>query len=202
MTPQPPHDSFKTRASIFIRLNAEKGEQELAWEQFHIQYAPIIAGFARNIGVRSTDIDDVVQDVLTGFFAAAPKFAYDRARGTFRGYLKTCTWRVFQDRLGKEARMGGRTLADIDPSELQVEAIWNDVWETEKLHRAMESVRLQYQKRADSRRTFEIFEAYAILERPLKEVAEEFGVSTDTVHQAKSRISRAIKSAMDEDERG
>ena len=92
MPPEAQHSGYTTRASIFLRLQSDDAQlRELSWQQFHDRYAPVIAGFARNAGLRGDAIQDVIQDVLTGFFQAAPKFQYDPGKGRFRGYLKKAT---------------------------------------------------------------------------------------------------------------
>src|SRR5690349_1099303 len=81
-----------TRATLLIRLNGGRPEREVAWAEFHELYAPVISGFARRMGARAQEVDDLVQEVLKAFFCATPEFAYDPAKGRFRGYLKTCVW--------------------------------------------------------------------------------------------------------------
>lgn len=193
-----PHPQSVTAKSLFIRLKDGAPSREIAWEQFVERYSPIIAAFARKLGVRSRDIDDLVQDVILRFFSALPEFSYDPARGRFRGYLKTCTWRVFQRQLGKSLSVGGRSIDQVDASELSVDATWNDIWEVETLRTAMETVRQTYSVRDDRAKTFKAFEMYVLLERPPEEVAQELGMSVESVHQAKSRVSRAVKEVMAE----
>src|SRR6266850_175841 len=82
---------YQTRASIFIGLKTQSpATRELAWTEFHRRYAPIIRGFARKLGAPSAHLDDIVQDILIGFYSAAPNYIYDPAKGRFRGYLKKC----------------------------------------------------------------------------------------------------------------
>jgi RNA polymerase sigma-70 factor (ECF subfamily) len=200
MAPPEWHESHATRHTLFLRLRPDAPAREYAWREFHEIYAPIIAGFARKMGAREQDVADLVQDVLLGFFSASPKFAYDPARGRFRGYLKTCTWRAFQQRFGTRLRGDQRDLADIDAGELCVDQAWNDVWEGEKLQQALDCVREEYVSWPERAKTFQAFEMYVLLERPADEVAAELGMSVDSVHQAKSRISRAIRAAMEQDD--
>ncbi len=103
MLPNPRLQSV-TAKSLFIRLRDGAPAREIAWEKFFERYAPIIKAFARKLGVRPHDIDDLVQDVIVRFFSALPEFSYDPAKGRFRGYLKTCTWRVFQSSSARHFR--------------------------------------------------------------------------------------------------
>ncbi len=191
-------DTLATRQTLFLRLNAETPGREIAWRDFYGRYAPIISGFARKIGVDSHDVPDIIQDVMLGFFAVSPRFVYDPARGRFRGYLKTCVWRACQAHVGTRLRFDGRPIEQIDPAEPNIEATWNEVWDTEKLQRALEVVRTRYLARSDKARTFRAFEMYALLDSSAEDVAKELGISVASVHQAKTRVTKAIKAAADE----
>src|SRR4051794_18510117 len=123
-----------TNPTIFLRMNAaDSAPREIAWSEFRTRYAPIIAHFAMRLGARTQDVDDILQDVLLGFFLKSPTFIYDPSKGRFRGYLKVCTYRAVGRRLGREAKFQGRSLDDIDPSEMAVNQVWEDAWETQIL---------------------------------------------------------------------
>ncbi len=100
--------------------------------------------------------------------------------------------------LGKTLSVNGRSIDHVDASELSVEATWNDIWETESLRSAVETVRETYSIREDRAKTFKAFEMYVLLERPPEEIARELGMSVDSVHQAKSRVTKAVKEVMAE----
>lgn len=186
----PPSSAFATRPTLLLRLKeADTTPRELAWQEFRDLYAPMIAGFARRMGAAPGDVDDVVQDVLLGFFRISPTFIYDPAHGRFRGYLKTCTFRALRDRLGKKIRFQGVPLDQVDPSALAVEHIWNDVYAQELLHRALEEMRAEH----GAGRTFQAFEQYALLGLPAQEVAQQLGLSLNSVHKAKERVTRALR---------
>lgn len=181
-----PHN-IETNPTIFLRLNrAETGVRELAWQEFRDRYGPVIAGFARNFGVRPQDIDDVIQDVLLGFFAKSPTFVYDATRGRFRGYLKTCTCNLLRNRLARDAKFVAMPL---DPDALYVEQTWNDLWEEQLVQRAVSEVRAQMR----GSRTFRAFEHYVILDRPAQEVADELGIHVDSVYRAKTEVANEIR---------
>jgi RNA polymerase sigma factor (sigma-70 family) len=178
--------SLHTRTSIFIDLNAPQTQvREIAWEDFHRRYAPIIGGFARKLGARSA-VEDVVQEVLVGFFTHAPEFVYDRSKGRFRGYLKKCTLAAIQ-----KLRKNPETHADIDHLDAQAPAVdsaWNDVWEEELLRQAIGEAQREFS--ADH--TYRAFELYVIMEMPVQEVAAQLGITHDVVYQAKTRVRKAI----------
>ena len=194
MNTTPAMDTLATRATIFLRLKSDDtAAREVAWADFRGRYAPIIAGFARKLGVRPQDIDDVIQDVMLGFFAQSPTFVYDPSRGRFRGYLKVCTFRAMRRRFGKSARLNQQTpLDEVDPEHVQVEQAWNDVWEEQLLQRALDETRRQYTADGDAD-AFRAFELHVIKGMQVLDVAREIGVSESTVYRAKARVAASMK---------
>jgi RNA polymerase sigma factor (sigma-70 family) len=187
--------AFTTNATLFLRIKATDPQpREIAWEEFRGRYAPMIAGFARNLGARPQDVDDLIQDVLMGFFALSPAFVYDPAKGRFRGYLKVCTFRALRQRLGQNARFKAIPLDNVDPESLDVEQVWNDVWEQEQLRRALEAAREAY----NGSSTFRAFELYVILGKPPGDVAQELGLNINSVYKAKERVTQLLRQKLKE----
>jgi len=185
-----PANSPETNPSIFLRLNrTDTAVRELAWEEFHRRYAPAVAGFARQLGVRPADADDVVQDVLLGFYAKSPRFIYDPAKGRFRSYLKTCTFHAVHRRLGRDAKFHGVPLENVDTEALEVEQAWNDIWEQEQLRRAIEELRGEM----GTTKTFRAFEMYVILDLPPQEVSRRLDLHIDNVYRAKESVTRQLR---------
>jgi RNA polymerase sigma factor (sigma-70 family) len=186
---EPPTATYATRASLLLRLNLSgTADRELAWCEFRERYAPVIAGFARNVGVRTQEIDDVIQDVMLGFYAHSPTFVYDPRKGRFRGYLKVCTIRAARRRLGQDAKFKTVPLdrLDDDPA---ADEVWNRLWAAELLNRAVATVRKSY----GDNNTFQAFERYVIHAQPADAVAEALGMTVNGVYKAKERISTAIR---------
>lgn len=179
-----------TNPTIFLRLNAA-GDQprEIAWDEFGARYAPVITAFARRLGARPQDVDDVVQDVLLGFFLKSPTFIYDPSRGRFRGYLKVCTYRALRKRIGHEARLHGKPLDEIDAESVPVDQVWNDVWEQELLRRALEEIR----ETMGTTKTFMAFEKYVVLDQPAQAVAEKLDMHVNSVYRAKEQVTKLLQ---------
>ena len=196
----PPADGSGTNPSIFLKLNAADARpREIAWRDFHDRYGPIIRAFARRLGARGQEQDDVVQDVMIGFYAKSPTFAYEPARGRFRGYLKVCTFRAAQKRFGRDTRVKAVPLAQLGEDALEVEQVWNDVWEKQQLQRAMADLRERH--RTD--KSWLAFEANVVNGRAAQEVADELGVTVSGVYKARDRVGaelRELLKALSEDE--
>lgn len=179
-----------TNPSIFLRLReTDPVPREIAWDQFSARYAPIIGSFARRLGAKPQDVDDVVQDVLLGFFLKSPTFVYDPAKGRFRGYLKVCTYRALQKRVGQAAKLNGKPLDAIDPEEMAVEQVWNDVWEQQQLRLALEEVR----DTMGQSKTFRAFEMYVVFDQPAQSVADKLDMHLNSVYRAKEQITRLLQ---------
>jgi RNA polymerase sigma-70 factor, ECF subfamily len=127
--------------------------------------------------------------VLVGFYATSPSFVYDPARGRFRGYLKTCTFHAVRRRLGRDARFRGLPLEQVDPEALEVDQVWNDVWEQEQLRRAVEELRQE----VGTTKTFRAFEMYVILDLPPQEVSRRLALHIDNVYRAKEHVTRMLR---------
>jgi RNA polymerase sigma factor (sigma-70 family) len=182
--------SVTTNPTIFMRLKqTDPTPREFAWHDFHVRYAPIIAGFARRLGGQPQDVEDVVQDVLLGFFAKAPSFIYDPGKGRFRSYLKVCTYRALQKRIGKNMRFQGKPLDDVDPEAVSVDQVWNDVWERQLLRRAMDEVR----ESMGQTKTFMAFEQYVVLDQPAQQVAEKLDMHLNSVYRAKEQVTQLLQ---------
>jgi RNA polymerase sigma factor (sigma-70 family) len=194
-SPMPPNsDPSQTNPSIFLRLNrTDTRAREIAWQEFHDRYAPVITGFARKLGAAANDLDDIAQDVLLGFFSKSPTFVYDPQRGRFRGYLKTCTCHVLHKRAERGAAQAAVALDRVDPDALEVEQIWNDVWEQQLLRRAIEQLRGEI----GLTKTFRAFELYVMLDKPVQQVSQELNLHADNVYRSKEQITQMLRQRID-----
>ncbi|MBC8107448.1 MAG: sigma-70 family RNA polymerase sigma factor [Anaerolineae bacterium] len=183
-------NSVATNPSIFLRLKqSDAAPREFAWKEFHARYAPIITAFAVRLGARQQDIDDVLQDVMLGFFSKSPTFVYDSGKGRFRGYLKVCTYRALATLVGKHARYQGVSLDQIDPQAVAIEHAWNEIWEQELYQRAMQEVRAQ----RGQTKTFLAFEQYVAHNQPAESVAASLELHLTSVYRAKREVTDMLR---------
>lgn len=187
------HFGASTNPSIFLRLTASDPEpREVAWDEFNARYVPVIAGFARRLGSKPQDVDDIIQDVMLGFFLKSPTFVYDSSKGRFRRYLKVCTYHALQKRFGKNAKLLGKPLHEIDPESVAVEKVWTDAWEQQLLSRAIEEIR----KDSGHTRTFVAFERHIVMEEPADAVAKKLGLHIKSVYRATDQFTRLLKARL------
>ncbi len=179
-----------TNPTIFLRLRAtDERPREIAWAEFHGRYTPIIRQFAWRLGMRDSDADDVVQDVMMGFYSKSPTFIYDPAKGRFRGYLKTCTYNAANRRRQAAIRAGRLTGESAFLDDVAIDHIWEDLWEAELLRQAIADVREQM----GSTKAFQAFEQYVMFEKPAELVAETLEMHLNSVYRAKEQVVRALQ---------
>lgn len=181
-----------TDMNLLARIKLGSPSRNVVWNEFHTLYAPMIASFARRLGAPPQEVDDIVQDVLLGFYTKSHEFSYDPSRGKFRGFLKVCTLRALIKRAGKSARFKGVSIDQVNPESLEITQEWDSIWDAELLTRAVNKLREEYAGTKATQRTFEAFERYVLKQQPAETVAAELGITRDSVHQAKHRITEAL----------
>ena len=191
-------EDLSTRPSIFLRLKeSEAAPRELAWRQFYERYSPVIRGYARRRGASKQQADEVVQDVVTGFFAAAPRFVYDPSRGRFRAYLRTCAAHALNRLRGALPPAQDVPVEQIQVIDGRDGELWDRLWQQQLLRRAMELVRDHYTRKGKLE-TFLAFEQNVVLGRAAPDVAKELNLNVNSVHAAKSRVTQKLREVRDQ----
>lgn len=184
----------ETSVTLLLRLKDVGPQREIAWQDFRTRYVPVIVAYARRRGVSAQEVDDVIQEVLTGFYSAQPRFSYDPAKGRFRGYLRCCVENVLTKFAAKCRHIpgGGVEVGDL-PDDQQQQA-WEVLWQREQLQRAVETLRRHYQDNV----TFQVFHRVVIQQQDSAVVGAELGLSNNAVYQAKFRAMIRMRAILDE----
>ena len=188
---------FRTRGSLLLRLGADETSiRELSWQDFYAQYVPIIRGFARNAGCPAAALEDIVHEVMTGFYRASERFEYDADKGRFRGYLKRATLNALRTR---HRKIGRFEAVDFDESWLEdtsdhSEVLWARAWQERMLERAMTFVREETRL---SDQSLDAFELCAVRGVPVDEAARRLGLSSAATQKAKNRVSAAVREELE-----
>lgn len=189
----PPPDT-STRASIFLKLNCSDSKpREVAWRQFYDRYAPVIFDYAQRKGASGQQADEVVQNVICGFFEASPRFVYDPARGRFRGYLKACVARALSRFRHVISRNGPVPIDELEvPDERSDDDLWEKLWRQQLLRRAVEITREHYSRKGKLK-TFFAFEQNVLLGASAPKTAHKLGINVASVHAAKTRVTEKLR---------
>jgi RNA polymerase sigma factor (sigma-70 family) len=138
-----------------------------------------------------------VQDVLVKLVDVFRNGGYRPDRGHFRAYLATIIRREVINRWQKaKVRATDRRISiDNDNSPLEIgvpsetEALLDAKWRLAQHAAAVEHI---LTKTAIAQKSKDIYREYVIKERPIGEVAKEFGVPNNSVSQIKTRVERMI----------
>jgi RNA polymerase sigma factor (sigma-70 family) len=191
--------SVYTRQSLLERL--KDWDDSASWKDFFNTYWRLIFAVARRAGLSETEAQDVVQETIIAVAKKMPDFHYDRAIGTFKGYLmhltrsriadqfRRKTYQVRGERRPKEAQLDPDVIANQpDLGGIDLEALWENEWKAQLLEAAMDRVR----ERSKARQ-FQMFQLHVCKGMSAKEVATRLKVKLPEIYFAKYKISAAIK---------
>ena len=180
-----------TRVTLLMRLRDR--EDKVSWREFHQRYGDLLYRYARSRGANHADAEDAVQEVEMYLFKAMEGFRYDARKGRFRAYLRSAIVHALQRRAQKDARQA----APLDPQTFDhlaaqeassADVRWEREWRLNRLRWAMRAVAGEFEPI-----TVKVFEFYVLADRPVDETAKEYGISKESVYQAKSRILKRLK---------
>jgi RNA polymerase sigma factor (sigma-70 family) len=178
-----------TSASLLRRLSDPQDRE--AWGTFVARYRDRIHAWCRRWGLQEADAEDMTQSLLLALPARMRNFAYDPARGSFRGWLKTVVRHAVGDFVQREARVRGVA----DPAALEQVAAVDDLltrlreaFDLELFEEAMQRVRQRVRPV-----TWDAFRLTALENRPGKEAAALLGLQVAIVHVYRSRVQGLIR---------
>ena len=189
-----------TPVSLLVRLASDRTgiRDEAGWTRLFELYAPAIKAFAEERGGEG-ESEDVVQEI---FMRLAEVLREGRVKvggdaGKFRRYLATLVRNELVSRWRRRTARGEGATVPLDDAEAQAGAIDDsdpativDVkW---RLARRKAAVEWVLTKTALSAQSKAVYRAYVLEERPIGEVAAEFGIPRNSVSQIKTRVERLI----------
>jgi RNA polymerase sigma factor (sigma-70 family) len=188
---EPGTDSlFPTRQSLLSRLRDWQDQE--GWREFFESYWRLIYNVARKSGLPDAEAQDVVQTTFIYLARRMPNFRYDRARGSFRSWLRVVTRSrisVYRRKASAGEKLireplsegeGGFDLEQVpDPAADELDSVWQREWEENLVSTAYRKLRSKV-----SAQQLLIFRVAAQGELPLKQVAKKLGVSLAQVYLA------------------
>ena len=172
------------------------GGDEAHWVRFWDLYAPAMRQFAVWKGGEK-NADDIVMKVLEKLVDVLRQGRYDPKAGRFHSYLATmiCNEIHMQHRKDEVRRQEDHVTIDsgisdtlLDGSADAAEQLDAD-WQRAVLAAAVEHV---LTKSALSDRDRKVYRAYVQENKPIEQVAADFGITRNLVSQIKTRIERRI----------
>jgi RNA polymerase sigma-70 factor (ECF subfamily) len=202
MPAEPRTDSLlPTRQSLLTRLRDWQDQD--GWREFFDSYWRLIYSVARKSGLADAEAQDVVQTTFLYLARRMPSFHYDRARGSFKSWLRVVTRSrisVYRrrertgDKFSRESLPGdegdeGSAMEQIpDPAVDALDEVWQREWEENLLKTAFRRVRNKV-----SAQQLLIFRLATTDDLPLTQVAKKLDVSLAQVYLARHRVRKLLK---------
>jgi RNA polymerase sigma-70 factor (ECF subfamily) len=187
-------ESIPTRASLLEAMKLWENEE--SWRDFHDTYSRLIYGVALKAGLSETEAAEALQETMITVADDIKSFKYDRARGSFKGWLlQRARWRI-GDQFRKRQRdfrryvsgTGKTDAMERVPEEPVSDKEWDDGWVGNFLTVATERVK----KRVEPR-TYQAYQLYVLKEQPIGDVAKSLGMSRASVYVSKHRVEGMLK---------
>ena len=187
-----------TRQSLLIR--AQNGDGD-AWQDLITLYRPLIVGWLRRQGVRTDEVDDLVQEILLTVVQNLPAFHHSGRRGAFRCWLRTIArnrlidfWNEFWKTRGWRAPgEGGATaeaLRQLEDPDSALNRQWDEEHDRYVLRCLLDLMELEFEPT-----TVRAFRRVALEGASAAEAGRELGLSVGAVYAAKSRVLHRLRQA-------
>ncbi len=188
-----------TRHSLVLRLR--NLDDEAAWQEFLGIYEPLIYGLARRKGLQDADARDLCQEVFRAVAGAIERWDPDPAKGKFRAWLfriaRNLLVNFFVDQRRHARGTGSTSVQDLleacPAGDSQTEAEFDAEFKRQVFRWAADQVRCEF---ADS--TWKAFWTSGVENRPIRQVAQELGLSTGAVYIARSRVLARLRQRVEE----
>lgn len=159
--------------------------------RFYRTYAPLVRAHGRDCGVPGSELDDLVQSVMFGFFRNGV-CSYDPARGHFRTYLRQVIRARSMDLLRKLYRKRDgefEIFQDHEYLDRRYDEEWNEY--------LCEEVLTRLRHRVGPER-YQQFRMLALEKRDVRSVADAYKVSPSAIYASFNRTRCAVSAIMRE----
>ncbi len=185
--------STSTKTTTALLQGLFDPANQAVWAEFHARYQPIIVGTVRRLGLSEQDAADVTQETLIKFLQEYRAGKYDPQRGRLRNWITSIAKYRVADLYRAKARhreWRGESAFGVLPGEDEMEKVWEEECRNEILRQALRELR---ENTKLDEKTVGAFTRLCLDQRKPAEVAEEFGLSVDSVYKAKQRCLEQLR---------
>lgn len=184
-------DWGRTRGSLLIRLR--DAQNHAAWREFVELYQPVIYRLCRRRGVRHSDAEDLVQQVLILVARAVDRFDASSERGTFRGWLYRISHNVIVNFLSRDlpknrAIGGDENAALTAAAEKENSSLVRMEVRRQLFREAAQRAREEFEES-----TFRAFWLTSVEDKSIEETAAQLNKSTGAIYAARSRVLKRLR---------
>jgi RNA polymerase sigma-70 factor (ECF subfamily) len=184
---------METSVSLLERLVGQPSNDD--WRRLVDLYQPLLRAWMARMSIPASDADDLSQDVLLVVFLEVAAFER-RGKGAFRGWLRTILVHrardYFRARRYRPTATGdsdfSRRLDELQSPDSSLSQLWDRDHDE---HVAASLLRRIQDDFAPV--TWQAFQRYVLDGQPAAAVAQELGLSLNSVLLAKSRILKRVR---------
>ncbi len=191
--------NFETRASLLLRIRDANNVQ--AWTDFVEIYMPLLHAYAMRNGLQDADAADLAQDTVRQVVRAISRFEYDKAKGSFRGWLLAIARNEIRKQIKQNRNMGrlGRQRSQLHASagsSASRRSRWEREYQLHLFHWAANRVKVEFRETS-----WRAFWQTVVEGKEIASVAEELNVSPGAIYIARSRVLARIREEIETAER-
>ena len=188
--------STTTRDTLLGRVRDAK--DSAAWDEFFALYAPLLESYARASGLAPVDAEEIRDECLAVVAQRIAEFRYDRAKGSFKGWLHAIVRGKVLDamrrrgvRRAREERPATEDWLSLPDDRATPDRIWEERWRAEHLRYALEEIRRARDE--DGRVLVDL-----LLDDGLDaaEIGARSGLNANQVYKLRSKIVREVREAL------
>lgn len=184
----------ETSLSLLDRVRQSADSE--SWDRLVRLYAPLMKHWLGRYEIQDSDIDDLVQEVLTTVVTELPKFEHNQRAGAFRSWLRTILvnrvrnfWRSRKQRpIATGTSSLDEQLNQLQDDTSELSQIWNREHDEYLIKRLMQDVQGKFESK-----TWKAFHRQVVDGQKADVVAQELGDSLASVYMAKSRVLSALR---------
>ena len=184
---------METSVSLLERLTGEPTDDD--WRRLDELYRPLLRAWIGRAGVPASDVDDLVQDVLSVVVRRIGGFER-RRQGAFRAWLRTILANevrdYFRDQKYRPVATGDsdflRRLDELESPDSALSRLWDREHDRHVAASLMQRVQGDFDPS-----TWQAFCRHALEGEPAAQVAEALGLSLNSVLLAKSRVLKRMR---------
>jgi RNA polymerase sigma-70 factor (ECF subfamily) len=181
-------------------MRVQPREDQLRWQEFFDTYWKLIYSAVRKSGLTDVEAQEVVQETVITVAKNIDKLKYDRAVGSFKGWLlQIARWRIADQFRKREPGNAKRTRSTDDRLTATIERVPDSriadldaLWESEWKENLFEAAIARVKKKIEPKQ-FQIFDCYVRKEWPAQRVAERLRVNVGQVYLARHRVGALLK---------
>lgn len=175
----------ETPQTLLVRLCRQPEEQD--WQRFVQLFTPLLSRWVRRFDVAESDTEDLLQELYLLLWKHLPTFSYDSSK-SFHAWLWTVTRRFSRDWLQRTKHLVSLDYAGQLPTRDELTPEDEKEFARELVHRGLALIQADF-----TPTTWAVFQGIALEQQPAKDLAQQYGLSTNAVYLAYSRVLHRLR---------